>query len=166
MAKEKKIDGGYYIDINLLAVHRYESLLSSYEREQYFRETGLPPRAVTSENHDNAYNKILETMACIEKEKLCDRIRVFKRGEKEILPELIYDSSKDKKEKNIKELIMEARNQNKTELLKNPKTYLNRIQSLKERVRKKGIPEQMKKIEKLEEEFLRELEQSLEGPEL
>ena len=65
--------GGYYIDINALAVHRYESLLSSYEREQSFIEEGLPPRAVTAENHDRAYKNMIETIRILENKKLYDR---------------------------------------------------------------------------------------------
>lgn len=49
------IEGGYDIEIDILAVDRFESLLSSYEREQYFIESNLPPRAVTAKNHDRAH---------------------------------------------------------------------------------------------------------------
>lgn len=163
--QEETVDGGYYVDINLIAVHRYESLLSSYEREQYFRETGLPPRAVTAENHDRAYTKILETMESIEQEHLYDRIRIFRRGEKEFLPELVYDSTKDKSEKTIRQLITDIREQNKKELFENPQEFLNRIKNLKERAMKNGIPAQIERIEMLEREFLRELAQHLDGQE-
>ena len=163
--KEEIVDGGYHIDINLIAVHRYESLLSSYEREQYFRETGLPPRAVTVENHDRAYNKILETMESIEKEQLYDRIRIFRRGEKEFLPKLVYDSTKDKSEKSVRQLITDIREQNKKELLENYQEFLDRITNLKERAMKFGISSQIERIEELEREFLRELQQYSDIPE-
>lgn len=163
--QQEAVDGGYYVDINVLAVHRYESLLSSYEREQYFRETGLPPRAVTEENHDRAYDRILETMEQIEQEKLYDRIRIFRRGENEQLPKIIYDSTQDKRKKGIRQLITNIREQNKRELLREPQEFLKRIKKLKTRVMKSGTPSQIKRIEKLEKDFLRELEQCLEAKE-
>ena len=158
--KLETVNGGYYIDINLLAVHRYESLLSSYEREQYFREAGLPPRAVTAENHDRAYTKILDTIEIIEQEHLYDRIRIYMRGENEHLPKLIFDSNEDSREKSIRQLIIDARKQNEIELLKNRKEFLRRIKDLNERAIQSGIPEQVRKIEVLKNEFLNELEQS------
>ena len=33
--KDTTVGGNYFIDINILAAHRFESLLSAYEREQY-----------------------------------------------------------------------------------------------------------------------------------
>ena len=63
-------------------------MLSSYESEQSFIELNLPPRAVTAENHDRTYNKMLETLQQIDDKKLYDKIRVFKRGKIETTPEL------------------------------------------------------------------------------
>ena len=60
--EEVTVNGNYNIEINVLAVDRFESLLSCYEREQYFRESDLPPRVVTPQNHDYAYHKLLETL--------------------------------------------------------------------------------------------------------
>ena len=64
-------------------------MLSSYESEQRFIELNLPPRAVTAENYDRTYNKMLETLQQIDDKKLYDKIRVFKRGKIETTPEWI-----------------------------------------------------------------------------
>lgn len=45
---EVNVEGNYDIEINILAVHRYESLLSAYEREFELVEQDLPARAVTA----------------------------------------------------------------------------------------------------------------------
>lgn len=159
--EEIEIAGGYKIDINVLAVHRYESLLSSYEREQSFIEKGLPPRAVTAENHDRAYNNMVETIKIIEEKKLYDRIRVFRRGKKEGEPEKVFETGDDKYP-SVTEAILQERNKNKKEILENAQNYLARIQQLLARIQKnenKANAEiQVKKIEQLKAEFLAELE--------
>ncbi len=153
--KEIDIDGGYNIEIDILAVDRYESLLSSYEREQYFIETGLSPRAVTAENHDRAYENLIKTVQEIENRKLYNRMRVFKRGKIETEPELIYISDEGKYN-SVADCIQEVRNEERKTIIKNSKKYLKRIQNLKQRVLDKNLIE---KIEVLEREFLKELAQ-------
>lgn len=153
--KEIDIDGGYNIEIDILAVDRYESLLSSYEREQYFIETGLSPRAVTAENHDRAYENLIKTVQEIENRKLYNRMRVFKRGKIETEPELIYISDEGKYN-SVADCIQEVRNEERKTIIKNSKKYLKRIQNLKQRVVDKNLIE---KIEVLEREFLKELTQ-------
>lgn len=153
--KEIDIDGGYNIEIDILAVDRYESLLSSYEREQYFIETGLSPRAVTAENHDRAYENLIKTVQEIENRKLYNRMRVFKRGKIETEPELIYISDEGKYN-SVADCIQEVRNEERKKIIKNSKKYLKRIQNLKQRVLDKNLIE---KIEVLEREFLKELAQ-------
>ena len=153
--KEIDIDGGYNIEIDILAVDRYESLLSSYEREQYFIETGLSPRAVTAENHDRAYENLIKTVQEIENRKLYNRMRVFKRGKIETEPELIYISDEGKYN-SVADCIQEVRNEERKTIIKNSKKYLKRIQNLKQRVLDKNLIE---KIEVLEREYLKELTQ-------
>ena len=106
----------------------------------------MPPRAVTAENHDRAYTKILDTIEIIEQEHLYDRIRIYMRGENEHLPKLIFDSNEDSREKSIRQLIIDARKQNEIELLKNRKEFLRRIKDLNERAIQSGIPEQVRKL--------------------
>ncbi len=150
-----------------MAVHRYESLLSSYEREQYFIENGFPPRAVTMENHDKSYINMLKTIGEIEKNQLFDKIKIFKRGYNEERPELIYVNG-DPKYINTIEALTAEREKNKQELLQNSQQFLQRIQNLKERIEKndksleKSTAIQIEKIEKLEMEFLEELKKEKE----
>ena len=73
--REKKlVDGNYQIEVNVLAVNRFESILSCFERELFFIENGLPPRAVTIENHDRSYAQMLETVDFVEKRNIYERI--------------------------------------------------------------------------------------------
>lgn len=161
--EEVKVQGGYEIDVNVLAVHRFESLLSSYEREQYdFIEHNLPPRAVTAPNHDRAYNNMINTIRNIEGRKLSDNIRVFKRGKEEEQPEVIYETG-SKKYPSAVEAILQEREKNRVQILSNPEVYRQRIAKLKQRVsQNKNVANaqiQIVKIEELEQEFEQDLEQ-------
>ena len=147
--EEIEVKGGYNVEVDVLAVDRFESLLSSYEREQGFIESNLPPRAVTAENHDRAYNRMLETLQQIDDKNLYDKIRVFKRGKTETTPELVYTSG-DKTYPNAVECIKQTRNEERKRIFKNSDEYLKRIESLKARVKTKI---QMDKIINLEQEF-------------
>ena len=154
------VEGNYEVDINILAVHRYESLLSAYEREFELIEQDLPGRAVTAKNHDYSYEKMLENIEEVEKRGLADRIRVFKRGYVKNKPELLYKSG-DKKYKNTVAAVKCEREKNKMELLSNPQIYLNRIKILKRKISEKinrdgDFPNSdilLRKIEELEKEF-------------
>lgn len=158
----KNIQGNYTIDINILAVDRFESLLSCYEREQYFREAGLPPRVVTMENHDNAYEKLLETVRQVESKKLFDKIRVFKRGYSPEKPELVYING-DNRYVSAVEAIVAERAKNRQELLKNPEKYNQRIEELRKRIKVSGIKEQEERLDNLENAFNNELEKNRES---
>lgn len=159
--EEIVVPGGYQIEVNILAVDRFESLLSSYEREQYFIEYDLPPRAVTPNHHDRAYNNMLDTIRIIESQNLSDRMRVFKRGKEELEPELVYETGSNRYS-SATEAIISERNLNKTRILSNPEGFKQRIKKLKQRVDKnKDIGNAqilMAKIEELEREFEQELE--------
>lgn len=158
--EEIDVNGGYFIDINVLAVDRYESLLSSYEREQEFRDLGLPPRAVTEANHDSSYDKILNTISEIEKRGLGDRIRIYRRGIVKSMPILVYDTGRANSKITAVEKIKEERNNNRKELMVDPEKYLSRIRNLKDRVSKNGTETQMKKIDELEKQFIAELQKN------
>ncbi len=155
--EKKNVKGGYDIEINILAVDKFESILSCYEREQYFREAGLPPRVVTMENHDRAYINMLETIRTVEGRGLFNRIRVFKRGYLPDRPELVYINGDGKYAGTI-EAINTERAKNRKELLSNPEQYMKRIESLRERIRNNGIKRQLTKLEELEDMFNSEVE--------
>lgn len=152
--QEVDVEGGYDIEINVLAVDRFESLISSYEREQYFIEANLPPRAVTPENHDRAYYRMLDTLRQIQEKNLYDTIRIFRRGKVELEPELIYTFSRGEKT-DIANCVEELRNKNREQLISNPQDYFQRINSL----RNKRITTNLKKkIDALEQEFIAEIQ--------
>lgn len=155
------VKGDYDIDINVLAVDKFESLLSCYEREQYFRESGLPPRVVTQENHDIAYEKMLQTIRIIEDKKLFDRIRVFKRGYSPERPELVYVNG-DKRYPSAVSAIIAERAKNRQELLRYPEQYFERIEDLRTRIEQKGISQQIDKLNKLKSSFEEELKKQRE----
>ena len=152
--EEVNVRGNYQIEINVLAVHKFESLLSSYEREQYFVESNLTPRAVTLENHDYSYNKMLDTLKQIEENKLFDKIRVFKRGRIETEPELVYISTGENFS-DIAKVVEKVREEEKEKLLKSPQNYLNRINALKSKHPSQNL---LARLERLEQEFMIELE--------
>ena len=158
--EDVEVPGGYNIDINVLAVSRFESLLSSYEREQTFIEKSLPPRAVTAENHDRAYNNMLETIRQIEQKRLYDRIRVFKRGREEGKPQLVFQTGQ-KKYPSVVEAVLQEREKDKNRKISHAEEYLSRIQQLKDRVMKNKNQANaeilLRKIEELEQEFISEL---------
>jgi len=143
------VEGGYDVEIDILAVSRFDSLLSSYEREQYFREHQLPPRAVTKENHDRSYSALLDTLDTVEREKLYSKIKVFKRGYREDRPELIYESG-DPRFKSVSDAVRAARKEETNKLLKNPGNYRMKIKRLLE---KNLEPTLREKVEDLGEEF-------------
>lgn len=143
------VQGNYHVEIAALAVDRFESLLSSYEREQLYRDQGLPARVVLPEYHDNSYKKMLDTIDEIEKRRLADRISVYKRGYIEDNPELLWVSG-DRRFKTARDSITHFRDKEREELMENPEQYRERIQSL---LLKAENPEQKSRIEKLSKEF-------------
>ena len=143
------VEGGYNIEIDVLAVSRFDSLLSSYEREQYFREHLLPPRAVTKENHDRSYDAMLDTLDIVEREQLYSTIRVFKRGYSEDRPELIYETG-DPRFKKVSDAVRAARRDETNKLLRNPSAYRMKIKRLLEKDLEPSLRE---KVEDLESEF-------------
>lgn len=150
--EEKEVEGNYDIDINVLAVDKYESYLSALEREQYFRENDLPPRVVTLKNHDYAYDKMLDTIRIIESKKLYDKCRVFKRGYSYNRPELVHVNG-DGKYSSVVEAVIAERNKNRKELLNKPEEYFARIEDLRKRIAICGIPDQIARLDELEELF-------------
>lgn len=155
--QEVEVEGNYDVEINILAVDRFESYLSAQEREQYFREVNLPPRVVTLKNHDYAYDKLLDTLRIIESKELFDRVRVFKRGYAVNKPELVHING-DGKYSSVVEAVIIERNKNRQEILRNPEKYYERIEILRKRIEKNGIEDQIRRLDEIKELFDKELE--------
>ena len=81
-------------------------------------------------------------------------MRVFKRSENILEPELVYIARRGKYPSVI-QYIEEIREENKKQLLQKPEEYLSRIAKLKS---KKMSINLLKKVEKLEKEFMNEIE--------
>lgn len=155
--EEVEVEGNYEVELNILAVDRFESYLSAQEREQYFRESNLPPRVVILKNHDYAYEKLIETLRIIESKNLYDRARVFRRGYSFNKPDLVHVSG-DGRYSSIVEAVIAERNKNRQEILRNPEAYYDRIEALRKRIEKNGIPDQISRLDELKELFDLELE--------
>jgi len=164
---EVNVEGNYDIEINILAVHRYESLLSAYEREFELVEQDLPARAVTAKNHDYSYEKMLENIEEVEKRKIANKMRVFKRGYVKSKPELVYKSG-DTKYRSTAEAVRCEREKNKMELMSNSEAYLDRIAILRKKIKSKisrdgDFPNSdvlLDKIDAIEKEFIKDIEKS------
>lgn len=147
------IQGDYDVEIAVLAVDRYESLISSYEREQFYREQSLPARVVLPQYHDYSYMKMLETINEIERRGLADRISVYKRGYVEDEPELLWVSD-DHRFQSAREAITYYRNIERKRIMQQPDQYRERLQRL---LRKAADKDQIVRIKKLAEEFEQEV---------
>ena len=142
-----------------MVVHRYESLLSCYEREYGNIEDGITPRSVTADNHDNSYYRLLDTIQSVEEKGLYNRIRVFKRGNEIFRPKLVYCTESTLSKPNVKQVIESQRKINKQQILSNKDSFLARVKTLKDKVKQIGNKNLLNKIEQLENEFIEEIEQ-------
>lgn len=154
---------GYDVDINTIVVHRLESLISSFERQQTKIEEGFPPRIINTKHHDRAYKDILETMQTVEDKKLATNISVYLRTEDELNPKLYYRKSKEDNS-SMKDIIIELR-QNQLQLILNKSDeYQNRIENLRNKIilnkDSSMKEEQLEQLEDLEKDFLELKEKS------
>ncbi len=150
--EQKPVNGNYYIEVAALAVDRFNSLLSSYEREQFFRDNHMPPRIVQPKYHDDSYMKMLDTLDEVERLGLADRISVYRRGYYEDKPEIVWVSD-DNRYRSAREAITVARNRDRIELMHNPEPYRERLSTL---LSKAKDEEQVSRIKSLQDEFEQE----------
>ena len=151
----KELRGDYNIEINILAVNRYESLLSCFEREQFFQQNNLPPRAVTIENHDDSYEKMLKTINIVEQRKLFDKMKVYRRGYIEDKPELIYVAG-NKRFPSTAEAVKHERRMQEITLFNDPEPFLKRINNLKKKI--KDNNSLLFRLQLLENDFIANLD--------
>ena len=142
-------DGGYNIDMNIIAVDGYESFLSCIERDIVLIKNRLDPRRVTRADHDRMYNPFIQELREFVKRDLCDSINVYARGNKINEPKLIYTSNKQSKdglkvEKCIKEIEEERKRMHK-KIISNPSLYLRRIKMARTNINELISDEKVKK---------------------
>ena len=155
-------DAGYEVEVNIIAVDKYESFLSCMERDIKLLERGYNPRPVTRKNHDNMYAPFLDEVSELNKRNLCDNVRVFIRGENINNPKLVYSKEYDNYSC-AQEAVMSERAKERKKIMGNPNEYLKRILDVKQKITELIKEEEMKKdyikrLEDLEKEFIKDIE--------
>lgn len=158
---EKFKKAGYSVEINVMAVDRYESFLSCIERDLTLLELGYDPRPVAKINHDRMYIPFLEELGEIEKRGLCDKIKVYSRGKIKTQPRKVWETGEDTY-RSSQEAIIHARSQERANIMREPQIYLERIKRARTQIELLIENDRLKNdyfrgIDQLEREFLNEL---------
>lgn len=154
-------DHGYDVELNIIAVDKYESFLSCIERDIKLLELGHDPRPVARMNHDRMYDSFLQEIIEINKRGIASSINVYIRGTALNRPQLIYTTG-DNKYANAQEAIIAERAKNRKKILADPQTYLARITRARTNINMMIRDERLRnnyleQISQLEVEFLNEL---------
>ena len=153
-------DNGYNVEINVMAVDKYESFLSCIERDLLLLELGYDPRPVARANHDRMYDPFLQEIMVMQKRGICDKIRVFTRGHGK-RPKLAWQTGDDRYSC-AQEAIISERARERNEIMAEPHVYMDRIRKAKEKIEMYVVDEKMKnnylsQLTQLEKEFFNEL---------
>lgn len=154
-------DSGYGIEIDIMAVDKYESFLSCIERDIKLLELGFSPRPVARANHDRMYEPMAQELIEISKRKLATRANVFVRGKTLMKPERVYTTG-DTTYSSPQEAVLCERAKERRRLFENPQNYLQRIANAKEKIMLMIDSETLREnylrdLAQLEKEFLSEL---------
>ena len=159
-------NGGYNVDMNVIAVDGYESFLCCIERDIALIKSGLDPRRVTKADHDRMYNPFIQELCEFTQRGLCDSINIYGRGNEINKPQLIYSSNRKSEDGlRIEECIKSIEGERKRmhdEIISNPSSYLRRIETARTNVNKliedKEIREEyLSQLSQLENEINREI---------
>lgn len=158
---ERFKEAGYNIEINIMAVDKYESFLSCIERDIILLELGYDARPVARINHDRMYDTFLAELNEIDKKGLCDQVNVYVRGEVRTQPKKIWKTG-DNRFRSAQEAIIYSRSQERKSIMSEPEVYLERLRNAKTKIRMLIEDQRMRKnyldqIGQLEREFLNEL---------
>lgn len=124
--------GGYKVLIIVLALNRYESLLSCLEREKSFIRNNLPIRTIPFERHDFAYDFMLASIQALRETEVCDEVMMYRRGKgKDTEPEVLGVFDADANYSELYQCLENERNMQINELLQNPNEFLDKINELK-----------------------------------
>jgi len=154
-------DNGYEIEVNIMAIDKYESFLSCIERDIKLLELGFDPRPVARINHDRMYEPIIQELIEIQKRGLATRTNVFVRGDTYIHPDLVW-STGDDKYPSAQEAVVCERSKGRKTILQNPQEYLHRTSEAKRKLGLMIKDEKMREnyfdgLKQLEKEFLNEV---------
>lgn len=165
---KKQLEKGYDVRISTIAVPKIEALMSCAERLQHNIEIGLMPRIVDIDYFNKVSERYLETLRQVEKEKLYSKIKVYRRGEKQALPILVYESG-DNRYRSVIEAIQDEQAKGLDLIFNTKEMFQSRIDKLRERIiNNPNLTTQKTQLEQLEyiqQEFNKLLEERESGQE-
>lgn len=142
----------------IMAVSRYESLLSIFERYIEMNKYMTIGRLTSIEAHDVRYNNFTKILPTLEKNNI--EVEVFKRSKDKKVPTMIYKTSSNK---NLYRSVMEAVNAGREE------SYMHCMNNAKERIelinsdmKNCNVDKKIKnELDKLNEIFKKELNKDI-----
>lgn len=154
-------EAGYNVEVNIIAVDKYESFLSCIERDIELLELGYLPRPVTRENHDNMYESFLSEITELINRGICNNIKVYVRGQDINSPKLVYENGYNNYSC-AREAVIVERAKERKRIIAESKKYLQRVRLVRQKVENLVNDERLKKdyyerINYLESEFLHEI---------
>ena len=156
-------NAGYRVELDIMAVDKYESFLSCMERDIKLMELGFDARPVARANHDRMYDPMIQELIEIGKRGLSTRINVYTRGDNLAKPELAWTSDgEDKRYPNAQEAVICERAKERRKILQKPQAYLARIEEARRKLSimvedEKTKRNYLRELNQLEKEFLSEL---------
>ena len=152
---------GYTVEIDIMASDKYESFLSTIERDMSLIELGFEPRPIARTNHDRMYEPLLKEVSEIQKRGISTNINVFTKDRSTLRHKLVWKSG-DRKYHSAQEAVIEERYKERKELLRKPQLYLQRIDETRNKILAMVEEERLRGnylegITQLESEFLTEL---------
>lgn len=114
IAKEFR-DAGYEIDLRLMAVPKLESYGSTFLRYATDLLHNNQPRWISREVHDESYEKFIVTLRELEKQKLFEEAKVYKRGKEDNGRPIQIYSTENKEYSSIIEAILYGREEYRRE---------------------------------------------------
>lgn len=159
-------DGGYDIDINIIAIDGSESFLCCIERDIDLIRNGFDPRRVTKADHDRMYTPFIGELREFAQRGICDSINIYGRGKKIGEPELLFSTSiKSEQGLDVEgsiEALERERSRTHEEILSNPYAYFNRIRAARRNIDELVLDEGLKEeynsqLNELQSEIDREL---------
>lgn len=154
-------DAGYEVEVNIVAVDKYESFLSCIERDIKLLELGYDPRPVARMNHDRMYESFLQEIIEIDRNEMASTTNVYIRGNTLNQLKLVYTTG-DTTYASAQEAIIAERAKNRRKILGEPQIFLERISEARQKIEMMIQDERLRRnyleqLKQIEVEFLNEL---------